>query len=92
MPSLSQNIQMIDIDKHPEYAKYISAVPSLQLSDGQVLIGSKAFDFIKQYDCEVELQTFSFAGSTGLPYSDVETDGNSWDFPRAYSEFSPLSE
>lgn len=78
-----------DVNSLPlDQRRHVSAVPMLILSSGGVLVGTKAFEWLKQYDGQMEVE--SYAGGRGLPYSNVEDDSWSMNFSTNYSAFEPV--
>jgi hypothetical protein len=63
----------------PEMYQRVAAVPTLVLENGQQLVGSKAFEWLKQFDAEVELD--GWGGGNGLAYAPLEGD--------QYVQFAP---
>lgn len=71
-----------------EQRKHVTAVPMLILGSGGVLVGTKAFEWLKQYDGEMEVE--SYCGGRGLPYSNVQDDTWTMNFSTPYSAFEPV--
>ena len=72
--SAAKAIQIVDVSalNSAELAR-LEVVPTVQTSTGQVLTGAKAFDFLKQYDTDRELEVYD-VNAAGLIYSDFERD------------------
>ena len=47
----------------------VAAVPALLTPEGQTMYGTKAFEWLKQYEADVELE--SFYGNGSLAFSEV---------------------
>lgn len=92
MPNVHKNMRFLNIDTAPPEAKrQLTAVPTMQLQDGQMLIGSKAFEHLQQFNSEIEYETLPIANGGSLPFSEVGSDGSSWQVSEAWwSSFAPL--
>lgn len=89
-PRASKEIRMVDVDHVDEGTrKRLTVVPTLQTSNGKTLAGSEAFTFLKEYEQDVELDSYEF-GSSDLMFSDF----TSWDgMPQTvgnFERFEPL--
>jgi len=74
----------------PQQLARVSAVPALVLPNGGTLYGTKAFEWLKQYEGEVELDGFS--GENGaLAFSDISTSGYAC-YAQNYSAFEPVKD
>lgn len=72
----------------PDQRRQVTAVPTLILNNGTHLVGTKAFEWLKQYEGQAELE--SFALGKGLAFSDVQDDSFTLAFSTAYSAFEPV--
>jgi len=92
MPSVHKNMRFLNIDTtSPETKQQLTAVPTMQLQNGQMLVGSKAFEYLQQFNSEIEYETLPIANGGSLPFSQVGSDGSSWQVSEAWwSSFSPL--
>lgn len=68
--------------------RQVPAVPMLILNTGGVLTGTKAFEWLRQYEGDVELE--SFCGGRGLAFSEVEDEGCTMAWSTPYSAFEPV--
>lgn len=81
IPSL-QSTRVVDIDRTPTPG--IEYVPTLVDSRGTTYIGSKAFEYLKQYDGEIELEGMQL-GSGGLAFGSIQ-DGGELNYSAAFGE------
>jgi len=69
----------------------VSAVPALVLATGGTLYGTKAFEWLKQYEGDMDLDGFD--GENGaLAFSDVSSTQGYASYSTVYSAFEPVSE
>lgn len=67
----------------------ITAVPALVLADGATLYGTKAFEWLKQFEGDMELGGFD-GGHGALAFSDLE--GSSYaSYCQGYGPFEPVA-
>lgn len=74
--SLRQRVKYIDIDSlHPQQvaASGISAVPTLVVQ-GQMHVGKAAFDYLSQFNEEMEVESISLGGGS-LMYGLIDSAG-----------------
>lgn len=71
--------------------KRLQVVPTVQTSTGQILTGAKAFDFLKQYEGDRELQVYD-VHAAGLMYSDFERDDGHIQRTTLWTPFEGLPE
>lgn len=71
IPSL-QAARIIDIDRGP--VQGIEHVPTLVDQRGRRHVGGKAFEFLKQYEDEIDIQPLQL-GSGSLPYGSIQDGG-----------------
>ncbi len=70
---VAAEVRLVDVSTLPEaQLSNVQAVPALILAGGAVLYGTKAFEWLKQFEGDVELDTF-VPGGGGLPFSDVDS-------------------
>jgi len=82
-------VRRVDVNTlHLEQRKHITAVPTLVLSSGAMLVGTQAFEWLKEYEGQVEVD--SFTPGRGLPFSNVEDDTATLFFSTPYSAFEPV--
>lgn len=72
----------------PDQRRHISAVPTLVLDTGVTLVGTQAFEWLKQYERDVDVESFSTG--RGLAFSDIESDQAFASFAVPYSQFEPV--
>lgn len=72
-----------------EQRKHIPAVPMLVTNQGSVHVGQHAFEWLKQFDSQVELETFCPMGG-GLPFSDVSDSHALLTQATPYGAFEPV--
>lgn len=74
VPSLRGKIQVLDIDRlPPDQKRGLQFVPTLVDDYETQYIGSRAFEFLKQYDGEVELEAAPMG--MGLAFSSLQPSG-----------------
>jgi hypothetical protein len=74
IPSLREKVEVIDIDHvPPEYKAGLQYVPTLVDNSGQQYVGSKCFEWLAQFQTEVELDFAPMGGS--LAFSDISGSG-----------------
>ena len=89
---VASRVQRIDVATlSPEQRRAVPAVPMLVLDNGTSLVGSQAFQWLKQYEGEVELDTYEGARGCrgGLGFSDVSMDAGLISYAQTYSAFGP---
>lgn len=67
----------------------VQAVPAMVLADGQTMYGTKAFEWLKDFDGDVELEGFH-GGGGALPFSDVEALQGYATYAESFSAFEPV--
>lgn len=86
--SVARDVSLVDVSTlTPDQAARLSAVPALVTSDGQTLYGTKAFEWLSQFQGDVELEGFA-GGAGGLAYSDVDSMGYA-SYTQSFSAFEP---
>lgn len=83
----------MDVDTlSPSQRGTLSVVPTLQTSTGQTLLGSKAFDYLKAYQEDTQLDCYNGAGGafSNLVFSDYTTDDGKPEVTGFYGAFEPL--
>lgn len=89
VPQLKGCLQIMDIDSLPPESKQgLQYVPTVVDSSGHMHVGTKAFEWLKQFDAEVELDAAPdlFGGSTNsLCYA--ELDGEGFSYAPKYGDF-----
>lgn len=68
----------------------VQAVPALVLPSGQTVYGTKAFEWLKQFEADVELD--GFAGNGSLPFSDVTSMQGYATYAQSFSAFEAVPE
>jgi hypothetical protein len=71
IPSLSDT-RVIDIDRYPTQG--IEFVPTLIDNGGKSHVGSKAFEFLKEFEAEIELESVQL-GSGQLAFGTINDGG-----------------
>lgn len=72
----------------PEQRKVVTAVPMLVMDDGSALVGTKAFEWLKQFEGDMEMDSFN--GSGGLGFAAFGDDDGTIMHSTAYSAFEPV--
>lgn len=88
-PAASQ-VTLVDVATlNPTQLARVNAVPALVMPNGSTLYGTKAFEWLKQYEADVELD--GFAGENGaLAFSDVTSSQGYAHYAQGYSAFEPV--
>ena len=86
--SVAAQTSLVDVASlSPEQLASITAVPALLTADGQTLYGTKAFEWLAQFQGDVELEGFA-GGAGGLAFSDVDSMGYA-SYTQGFSAFEP---
>lgn len=81
-------IRKVDVNTlGPDQRKHVTAVPMLVLSTGTTLVGTRAFEWLKDYEAQVEVDSFS--PGRGLAFSDIADNAATMRFWTPYSAFEP---
>lgn len=89
--SASSQVALVDVSRlSPQQREHVSAVPALIVDGGTTLYGTKAFEWLKQFEADVELE--SFGGNGSLPFSDVNSVQGYATYAQAFSAFEPVPE
>ncbi len=90
--SAATDVSLVDVATlAPDQLARVTAVPALVLSDGTTMYGTKAFEWLKQYEGDTVLDGFS--GENGaLAFSDVSSTQAYASYSQAYSAFEPVAE
>ena len=82
-------VHKVDINSLPDnQRKNVPAVPMVCLSTGTTLVGTQAFNWLKQFEGQLELDSFSTG--RGLPFSDLADDSGTLMFSTPYGDFEPV--
>lgn len=85
--SLRGHINVVDIDRLPPSQRAgLQAVPTL-VDEGRTYVGTEAFEWMKKYDAEVELDPAQL-GST-LAFADL-SGGGELQYAESFGAFTPL--
>lgn len=85
--SMAAHVALVDVSRLTrEQAASVTAVPALVTPEGQSLYGTKAFEWLKQFEGDVELEVFGGNGS--LAFSDLGGIGYAA-YAEGYSPFEP---
>lgn len=86
--SVADRVVMVDVAQlTQEQLATITAVPTLVTPEGQTVHGTRAFEWLKQYEGDVELEAFC-GGGGGLAFSDVNGIGYAT-YADSFGEFQP---
>lgn len=87
--SMAGRVVMVEVAQLArEQLSAVSAVPALVTPEGQTLYGTKAFEWLKQYEADVELEAFYGGAGAGLAFSDVEGIGYA-SYHHGFDDFQP---
>lgn len=93
--SMAGRVTMLEVSRlGREQLAAVAAVPALVTAEGQTLYGTKAFEWLKQYEADVELEGYGggVSGSApGLAFSEVGGMGYAT-FVDAFGAFEPVAE
>ena len=85
----SSSVVKIDVNTlSPDQRSQVPAVPLLVLSNGTSLVGTKAFEWLKQYDGQTEVESFCLG--KGLAFSDITDDTFTMEWSTPFSAFEPV--
>jgi len=83
---VSSQVQRIDVSSlSAQQRAQVPAVPMLVLDTGATLVGSKAFEWLKQHEANVELD--SFMAADGLGFSNIDDTNTFVNYAHAWSPF-----
>lgn len=84
--SVASSVALVDVSTlNPAQLARVAAVPALVLGNGSTLYGTRAFEWLKQYEGDMELDGFD--GENGaLAFSDVSSVGYAT-YAQSYSAF-----
>ena len=89
--SAATSVRMMDVSQlNASQLASVQAVPALVLAEGQTLYGTKAFEWLKQYEGDVELE--GFAGNGTLPFSDVNSMQAYATYAEGFAAFEPVKD
>lgn len=83
IPSLSQSLRIVDIDQTPTAT--VQYVPTVVDERGKTLVGSKVFEWLAQFQSEVEYQPMHLSMGS-LSYGSIH-DGGAIDFANGVYKF-----
>ena len=86
--SLNSSTRIVDIDSQmsPEQRSQIEFVPTFATAAGAMFVGAKAFEYLKQYDGEIELDSAPLGGGS-LAFGAID-DGDGLGYSGFYGEFT----
>ena len=90
LPDLAAQLEVVDVDAVPGAAGHVSAVPTVLTADGATFVGSKAFEWLSQFESQAELECFQLVGGCrgGLAWSSIDDPaGGLASFTDAFSAF-----
>lgn len=91
-PSASKDIRIVDIDTLTSSQRNcLQAVPTVQTPEGRLLTGSTAFEVLKEYEADTELEPWSSA-SGGVVFSDFESGDGIARQVKFWEDFTPLED
>jgi hypothetical protein len=90
--SAAAEVAVVDVATlHPSQLARVSAVPALVLAGGRTVYGTQAFEWLKQYEADVDLD--GFEGENGaLAFSDVSSAQGYVNYAQSYSAFQPVQD
>ncbi len=78
------SVQVVNVDEHP--TEGVQYVPTVVVSTGQLLVGTKAFEWLREHDTDAELEPHSLVANRGLAFSTLGSAGQA-QFAEAFSTF-----
>lgn len=90
---VAREVALVDVRSvRADQLENVKAVPAL-LTDGDTLYGTSAFEWLKQFEADVELEGFAGGGGGGgLAFSDVTSAQGYASYAHVYSAFEPVPE
>lgn len=72
---IASQVNLVDVvTLNPTQVARVQAVPALITPQGTTMYGTQAFEWLKQYEADVELEGFT-VGNGSLAFSEVESRG-----------------
>lgn len=91
-PSAKKDIRVVDIDTLSQSQRdYLQVVPTVQTPEGRALTGSAAFELLKGYESDMELEPWS-SGGGGVVFSDFASGDGIPHHVQFWEEFTPLED
>lgn len=85
----ARSVARVDVNTlTPDQRAQVTAVPMLVLNTGTVVVGTKAFEWLKQYEGQMEVESYSLG--RGLAFSDYHDDQFTMSWSTPYSDFEPV--
>lgn len=85
----ARDVRLVDVSQLTDVQlQRVQAVPALVLAGGQTMYGTKAFEWLKQYEADVELESFAANGT--LAFSDVQSPQGYATYAEQFSSFEPV--
>lgn len=75
---------LVNVDLTP--TRGVEFVPAVVTVSGQALVGTKAFEWLREFASDAALEPYPLAGQRGLAFSDLASAGQAR-FADAYSPF-----
>ena len=88
--SAASGVSLVEVSTlNPTQLARVAAVPALVTPQGGTLYGTKAFEWLKQF--EADMQIDGFDGENGaLAFSDVSSAQSYATYAQSYSAFEPV--
>ena len=83
----AQLVRLVNIDSIKPQG--ITSVPTLLENNQRALVGTAAFEWLKQFDGDSELESFVVGGSQRLGFSDYTSNEGFIEFAEGYAAFEP---
>lgn len=85
----ASQVRLLDVGTlTPQQVQSVERVPALVLQGGQTLYGTQAFEWLQQFQADVELE--GFAGNGSLPFSDLASATPYATYATTFSAFEPV--
>lgn len=92
--SAAGSVRLVDVATlSPAQVARVSAVPALITPTGGTMYGTQAFEWLKQYEADIPLESFALGANglgTGLAFSDVEATQSYAMHSETFSQFEPV--
>ena len=91
LPELSKQLEAVNVDVVHGAADHVTAVPTIMTADGTTHVGSKAFEWLSQFQAEAELECFQLQGGCrgSLAWSSLDDPNALGMFSETFSAFEP---
>lgn len=83
----ADQVRLVEVGQlGPQQLAAVVAVPALVTAEGQTLYGTKAFEWLKQFEGDAELDAFYGGGGQTLAFSEIDGMGYA-SYAEGYGDF-----